>query len=72
MFNFIKMSWGSSGNIVFNYGLDDLGSVPGRGKNFSSSLCIQTGFRAHKTSYPVIAGVMHGWGMIMTIYLDPV
>jgi hypothetical protein len=31
----------------------DRGSIPGRGKEFSYSLCVQTGCGAHPASYPV-------------------
>jgi hypothetical protein len=31
-------SWDSSVGIVTGYGLDGLGSIPGRGKRFSSTL----------------------------------
>jgi hypothetical protein len=43
----------SSGSIVPGYGLDDRGdrgSVPDKGKEFSSSLCVQTGSGAHPAS----------------------
>jgi hypothetical protein len=35
------------------YGLDDLDLIPAGAKDFSSSLCIQTGSGAHPTSYPI-------------------
>jgi hypothetical protein len=43
---------GSSVSVVSDYGLDDSdrGSIPGRGKVFSSSLCVQTGYGAHPAS----------------------
>jgi hypothetical protein len=40
----------SSGSIVSDYGLDDRGSIPGGAKDFSSSLCVQTGSEAHTAS----------------------
>jgi hypothetical protein len=40
----------SSGSIVSDYGLDDRGSIPGRTKDFFSSLCVQTGSLAHPAS----------------------
>jgi hypothetical protein len=45
--------WVSSGSIVSDYGLDDrangVGS-PAGAKDFSSSLCVQTGSGAHSAS----------------------
>jgi hypothetical protein len=44
---------GSSGNIVSDYGLDDRAKdfpSPAEAKDFSSSLCVQTGFGAHPVS----------------------
>jgi hypothetical protein len=38
---------------VSEYGLDDRGSIPGRGKEFSSSPCVQTGSGVHPASYPM-------------------
>jgi hypothetical protein len=48
-------SWVSSGSIVSDYGLDDraieVRSLGGGGaKDFSSSLCVQTGSGAHPAS----------------------
>jgi hypothetical protein len=40
----------SSVSIVSDYGLDDWGSIPDRGRGFSSSLCVQTGSGAHSAS----------------------
>jgi hypothetical protein len=43
----------SSGSIVSDYGLDDraIGArSPARAKDFSSSLCVQTGSEAHPAS----------------------
>jgi hypothetical protein len=52
-------SRGSSGSIVSDYGLDNraigIGS-PAGAKDFSSSLCVQTGSRAHPASCPVGTG----------------
>jgi hypothetical protein len=47
------VSRGSSGSIVSGYGLDEGRSrfdPRQRGKDFSSSLCVQTGFGAHPAS----------------------
>jgi hypothetical protein len=44
---------GSSGSIVSDYGLDDRGSIPDRGRGF---FCVQTGSEAHPASYPVGTG----------------
>jgi hypothetical protein len=51
------MSWGSSVSIVSDYGLDDWGWIPGRGKGFSSSLCIETGIVAYPASYQIVSEV---------------
>jgi hypothetical protein len=50
------MSRGSSGSIVYDYGLEDRGSIPDRAEDFSSSLCVQTGSEAHPASYPMGTG----------------
>jgi hypothetical protein len=41
----------SSLSIVSDYRLEDKGSIPGRGKGFFSSLCIQDNSEAHSASY---------------------
>jgi hypothetical protein len=46
----------SSGSIVSDYGLDDRASIPGRAKDFSSILCVQTGSGAHPASCPMGTG----------------
>jgi hypothetical protein len=46
----------SSVSIVSGYGLGDRGSIPGRGKDFSSNLFVQTGSGAHPTSCAVGTG----------------
>jgi hypothetical protein len=52
----IYLQWtsrGSSGSIVSDYGLNDRAIVvrsPAGAKNFSSSLCVQTGSGAHPAS----------------------
>jgi hypothetical protein len=46
---------GTSG-IVSDYRLDDRASIPGRGKRFFSSLCLQTNSEAHPVSYSMGAG----------------
>jgi hypothetical protein len=50
------MSRDSSGSIMSDYGLDDRGSIPGRAKDFSSNLCVQTGSGAHSASCPMGTG----------------
>jgi hypothetical protein len=50
------MGRGSSGSIVSDYGLDDRGSIPERGRGFSSSPCVQTGSGAHPASYSMGTG----------------
>jgi hypothetical protein len=46
-------SWGSSASIVAIYKLDNRHRIPARGKDFSSSLCVQTSSEAHPASYPM-------------------
>jgi hypothetical protein len=49
-------SWGSSVGIVFDYRLNDWAirvRSPAEVKDFSSSLCVQTGSGAHPASCPV-------------------
>jgi hypothetical protein len=45
-----------------DYGLDDRGSIPDRGRGFSSSLCVQTGSGAHPASYLMGTGGPFPWG----------
>jgi hypothetical protein len=52
----ITLSRVSSGSIVSDYGLDDLGSIPAGAEDFSSSLCVQTGSGAHPSSCPLGTG----------------
>jgi hypothetical protein len=66
-------NWGSSVSIVSDYRLDDWGSIPGRGYDFSSSLCVQTSSEAHPASCPVgtagsIPGVKRGWVVMLTTH----
>jgi hypothetical protein len=42
--------------VVSDYRLDDRSSIPGREKNFSSGLCIQTSSETHPASYSTGAG----------------
>jgi hypothetical protein len=52
-------SRGSSVSIVSDYGLDDRAigvRSPAEAKDFSSSLCVQTGSGAHPTSYTMGIG----------------
>jgi hypothetical protein len=66
----------SSVSIVSYYQLDDRGSIPGREKkDFSSSVCVQTGSAAHSASHAMGTGVLspgvkHGWGLTLTT--DPI
>jgi hypothetical protein len=51
--SFLYRSWDSSVNIVSDYRLDDLATgvqSPAEAKDFSSSLCVQTGSGAHPAS----------------------
>jgi hypothetical protein len=55
------MSRGNSGSVVSDYGLDDRAigfRSPAEAKDFSSSLCVQTGSRAHPASCTVGTGVL--------------
>jgi hypothetical protein len=48
---------GSSVSVVSDYGLDDRAidvRSPAEAKDFSSSLCVQTGSEAHPASCPVV------------------
>jgi hypothetical protein len=47
-------SRGSSCSIVSDYGLDDRGSIPDRGRGFF--FCVQTGSGAHPASCPMGTG----------------
>jgi hypothetical protein len=65
--------WGSSVSIVSDYKMYDQGSIPGRGKGFSSSLCVQTGSEAHPASCPVgiggpFSGVKCGRNVTLTTH----
>jgi hypothetical protein len=53
------LSWVSSGSILSDYGLDDRAigvRFPAGAKDFSSSLCVQTGSGAHPASCPMGTG----------------
>jgi hypothetical protein len=50
------MEPGSSASTVSDYGLDGRGSIPDRGRYFSSNLCVQTGSGAHPASCTVGTG----------------
>jgi hypothetical protein len=57
--NYYKWSRVSSGSIVSDYGLDDRAigvRFPAAAKDFSSSLCVQTGSGAHPASCPMGTG----------------
>jgi hypothetical protein len=47
-----------------DYGLSDQGSIPGRGKEFSSNLCVQTGSGAHPASCTVGTGASFPQGKV--------
>jgi hypothetical protein len=52
-YNYRLRSWVSSGSIVSDYGLDDRAigiRSPAGAKDFSCSLCVQTGSGAHPAS----------------------
>jgi hypothetical protein len=68
------MSRCSSGSIVSDYGLDDRAigvRSPAGAKDFSSSLCVQTGSETHPASYPMgtggpFPGAKHSRGLTLT------
>jgi hypothetical protein len=68
------MSWGSSVSIVFDYRLDDRGSIPQPRQNIlPSSLCVKTSPKAHTASCPIGAGdpspgVKHSQGVTLTTH----
>jgi len=43
-------------SLLLDYGLDDQGSIPGRGKTFSLRHRVQTNFGAHPVSYTMGTG----------------
>jgi hypothetical protein len=47
----VAKSWGSSVSVVPDYRQNERGSIPGRGKGFSSSLYVQTSSEAHPAPY---------------------
>jgi hypothetical protein len=49
---------------MFDYGLDDRGSIPDRGRGFSSIFCVQTGSGAHPASYLVVTGGPYPGGKV--------
>jgi hypothetical protein len=53
---FVHQSWDSSVGIETGYGLDDLGSIAGRGKSLSLLHSVQTNSGAHPASYPMGTG----------------
>jgi hypothetical protein len=67
---------GSSGSIVYGYGLDDRAiqvRSPAEAKEFSCSLCVQAGSGAHPASCPMgtrghSPGVKRGRGVTLTIH----
>jgi hypothetical protein len=67
----IMRSRSSSVSIVSYYGLDDRGSIPDRGRGFSSSLCVHTGSWARQPPVQWVPGVLspevkHGRGVTLT------
>jgi hypothetical protein len=66
-------SRGSSVSVVSDYGLGDRVSIPGRGKDFSSDLCVQTGSKAYPASCTMgtgglFPGAKRGRGVTMTTH----
>jgi hypothetical protein len=65
-----------SGGIVSDYGLDDRAigvRYPAGAKDFSSSLCVQTGSGVHPASCPMgtggpFSGGKHGRGVMLTTH----
>jgi hypothetical protein len=70
------MSRGRSVSIASDYELDNWMTrvwSPAGAKDFSSSLCIQTGCGAYPASYQWVLevlspGVKHGWGVMLTTH----
>jgi len=68
------MSWGSSVSVVSEYRHTGVRS-PAEAKDFSSSLCVQTGSGAHPASCTMgtgvpFPGVKRGWGVTLTTHPD--
>jgi hypothetical protein len=68
-----ERSRGRSVSIVSDYGLDDRGSIPDRGRGFSSSFCVQTGSGAHQPPVQWVPGVIspgakRGRGVMLTTH----
>jgi hypothetical protein len=72
----VNRSRASSVSIVSGYGLDDRAigvRSPAGAKDFSSSLCVQTGSGATKPLVPMVPGVLspgvkYGWGVTLTTH----
>jgi hypothetical protein len=47
-------SWGSSVSIVFDYRMDDRGSISGRGNGFFPVACIQASSEVHPAFYSMV------------------
>jgi hypothetical protein len=67
-----KASWGTWGTVS-DYRLDDWSSIPGWGKEFFRSLCVQTSSEACPASYPVgnwglFTGVKRGRDVTLTTH----
>jgi hypothetical protein len=70
----VRGSLVSSGSTVSDYGLDDGVRSPAGAKDFSSSLCVQTGCGAHPASCTMgtggpSPGVKRGRGVMLTTHL---
>jgi hypothetical protein len=67
-------NWGSSVSFVSDYRLGGRGSIPGRGKDFTTSLCVQTSSKAHPASYPMgtgnpVSGGKRGRSVTLTTHI---
>jgi hypothetical protein len=62
------LSRGSSGSIVSGYGLDDRVWSPTEAEDFSSSLCVETGFGAHPAYCAVGTGGPFPFGKVQPGY----
>jgi hypothetical protein len=49
-----NLAFGPPVGLARGYWMDDRGSIPGRGKNFSSIQSAQTGYGSQPASYPMV------------------
>jgi hypothetical protein len=61
----MRKSRDSSVGIATGYGLDGLGLIPGRTRDFSPFYSVNTGFGAYPASYPVCTGGKSGLHLVL-------